>query len=164
MPPAEAADPQRIAHALGLLPSAWFLMTSAFEEHRRGVLVRSVQACGSEPWLIAIALRKGHAIEPVIRDARAFALHAVDESEKRLLRAFGRHPVPDAEQETDPFDAFPLTTLATGAPVLRRAGLVLDCELARHFDLENEYEIYVGLVRAARLPPGHEPAAEPTTA
>ncbi|TVQ63172.1 MAG: flavin reductase [Phycisphaerales bacterium] len=148
-----------IAHGLSLLPAGCFLMTSAFEDERRGVLVHSVQACGTEPQLVAVAVRKGHAIEPVLRDARAFALHAVDPGEKLLIRKFSEHLVPDTDLDTDPFDAFPVGTIATGSPVLRRPGLVFDCELARHFDLESDFEIYVGLIRAVRLPPKPKPTA-----
>lgn len=149
----DPTEHQQIERALALLPGGCFLMTSAFEDDRRGVLVRSVQACGTEPQLVAVAVRKGHAIEPVLRDARAFALHAVDLGEKLLIRKFSEHLVPDAEDASDPFDAFPVGTMVTGSPVLRRPGLVFDCEMARHFDLESDFEIYVGLIRAVRLPP-----------
>lgn len=144
-------DPAAIAQAVALLPSARFLLTSAFEEDRGGALVMSVQPCGQEPCLLAVALRKGHAIEPIIRDGHCFALNAIGENEKLLTRKFAEHAAPDNGE--DPFDAIPVVELATGAPVLKRPGLVYDCEVARHFDLESDHELYVGLVRAVRLPP-----------
>jgi flavin reductase (DIM6/NTAB) family NADH-FMN oxidoreductase RutF len=147
-------DPAAIERALGLLPTGRFLLTSAFDEDRRGVIVHSAQPCGREPWLLAVALRKGHAIEPVIRDARCFALNAVGEREKLFAKKFADHAPPDNEE--DPFDAIPVRTLVTGAPVLKRPGLAYDCEVARHFDLESDCELYVGLVRAVRLPPAED--------
>jgi flavin reductase (DIM6/NTAB) family NADH-FMN oxidoreductase RutF len=112
--------------------------------------VLSVQRCSIEPRLVAVAARKGHPIEPVIRDSHAFAICTIEQSQKLVLRKFSTEPGPDAE---DPFDSFTIGRLVTGSPVLARCAAVLDCEVVRHFDLEADHENFVGLVVAARIGP-----------
>lgn len=136
-------------HAMAQLPAGLFLMTAAYEEERAGILVRAVQACGSAPPLICVAARTGHRIEPLIRDSRCFAICQLDPGNKLALRKFD----PDAATDRgDPFDAIPIETIATGSPVLRASPLVFDCEVVRHYDLETDFELYVGQVLASRSP------------
>ncbi|HZW09662.1 MAG TPA: flavin reductase family protein [Phycisphaerales bacterium] len=133
--------------AMAQLPVGLFVMTASFEDERAGIVVRSVLPCGTEPPLICVAARTGHRIEPLIRDSRCFAICQLDPHHKLALRKFD----PDAPEERgDPFDAIPIESLATGSPVLRGAPLVFDCEVVRHYDLETDFELYVGQVLAAR--------------
>ncbi|MDX9912590.1 MAG: flavin reductase family protein [Phycisphaerales bacterium] len=133
-----------------------FIMTAAFEGKRTGMIVRSVQRCSDEPQLLCVAARKGHSIEPLIRDSHHFVLCKVGASERLLLRKFSSEPPALSEegllpgQEGDPFDSLRVTSMVSGAPVLARSPLVFDCEVVRHFDLESDHELYIGLVQAAR--------------
>jgi flavin reductase (DIM6/NTAB) family NADH-FMN oxidoreductase RutF len=145
---ATSTDPR---HALARLSTDHFLLSAAFEDARAGVLAHSVQPCSDDPPLVCVAVRTGHPIEPIIRDARTFAVCRVDPEDKLVWRKFGPDAPADAEQS--PFDALPLQTLQTGSPVLRRSTLVFDCEVVRHFDLEAEMELYIGLVVACRVGP-----------
>ncbi len=140
-----------------LLRSGLYLMTAAHEDVRAGVIVRSVQPCSDEPPLLCVAVRTGHPIEPIIRDARCFAICRLDEADKLALRKFASAAPLDEE---DQFDAIPVERLLTGAPVLRRSPLVFDCEVVRHFDLEAESELYVGQVIACRVAAGYGIAHE----
>lgn len=133
--------------ALAQLPSGLFLMTSAYDDDRAGLIVRSVQVCGDEPPLLCVAVRTGHRIEPLIRDSRCFAISWLDEERKLVLRKFAHHSRTDPG---DSFDAIPVEALATGSPVLCDSPLVFDCEVARHFDLEADCELYIGQVVACR--------------
>lgn len=135
--------------AFAQLQTGCFLMTAEHEDARAGVLVRSVQVCSEDPPMLCIAVRTGHPIEPIIRDARCFAVCRIEESDKLVFRKFA----PDAviQDEASPFDAIPVQKLKTGAPVLRRSPLVFDCEVVRHFDLEAESELYIGQVVACRV-------------
>lgn len=134
--------------ALARLPSPAYLMTSSFEGERAGVIVRSVQACNTEPPLVCVAVRTGHQIEPLIRDSRCFALSQVESENRLVLKKFDRARA--AVEPGDPFDAIPVRSLRTGCPVLCASALVLDCEVVRHFDLEADCELYIGLVLASR--------------
>lgn len=137
-----------IDQALALLGSGLYIMTAAHEDQRNGMRVLSVQQCSLEPRLLAVATRKGHPIEPIIRDSHAFAVCKIDESQKLVLRKFSTEPGPDEE---DPFDSFMVDRMQTGSPVLSRCLAALDCEVVRHFDLEADHEIFVGLIVAARI-------------
>ena len=132
--------------ALNSLPSGTFLLTSAFEQKRAGMLVHWAQPCAEEPVLVSVAARKGHSIEPLIRDSRAFALCRIDADDRLLLRKFRSHRPPD--EDGDPFDSMEIETLVTGSPVVSRAMSALDCQVVRHFDLEADHELFVGQVMA----------------
>lgn len=140
-----------------LLQSGLFLMTAAHDDVRAGVMVRSVQPCSEDPPLLCVAVRTGHPIEPIIRDARCFAVCRLDEADKLTMRKFA----PDVPlDEQNQFEAIPVERLLTGAPVLRRSPLVFDCEVVRHFDLEAESELYIGHVVACRVVAGRGVAHE----
>lgn len=147
----------QLNQAVGRLPSGRFVITAAHGDARAGVVVKSVQACADEPTLISVAVRKGHAIEPLIRDSHVFAICWIEEDDLLTQRIFAVDaPVElDAQDQHDPFAAIAVETLATGAPVLTRARLVLDCSVVRHFDLEADHELYIGQVVAARTEPIH---------
>ena len=150
-----------LERALRCLPSGFFVMTSAHDGKRAGMRVRSVQVCAEDPLLISVAARKGHRIDPLIRDSRSFAICVMAPGDKLIERAFpfetgvarsngstnGEHH--DAHDD-DPFDALGAKTLSTGAPILERAVVVFDCEVARRIDLEADHELFVGEVMAFR--------------
>jgi flavin reductase (DIM6/NTAB) family NADH-FMN oxidoreductase RutF len=134
--------------ALALFPRGYFLLTACFEHKRAGQLVQSVLPCAEEPMLICIAARKGHPIEPLIRDAHRFAVCRIDEEDKLLLRNFGS---PATAGRGDPFDSLELDRLTTGSPIPKRCLAALDCEVLRHLDVEADHELYIGQVVAGRI-------------
>ncbi len=153
--PAAPPDPALLDRALRVFPGTPCLMTSAFDGERAGVLVHGVLVASHEPPMVVVACRKGHAIDPIIRDSRCFALGLVAPDDKLILRRFrfadtavAIRADPDA---TDPFAPFPEQRLVTGSPVLDRCPIWLDCQIARHFDLESEHELFVGLVVGVRV-------------
>jgi len=162
---------QDAKRAAGMLSPGLFVLTAAHEGRRSGVVARSVAWASDEPLLIAVFVKRGHWIEPVLRDSRKFAVcqvvDAAGPTMSLLLRRFAETSRP---RDGDPFDGIDSTTLITGSPVLARSPLVLDCEVHRHFDLEADHEAYLGLVRAVRIngvrsvvappPPPPKPEAE----
>jgi flavin reductase (DIM6/NTAB) family NADH-FMN oxidoreductase RutF len=107
-----------------------------------------VQACADEPPLIAVAVKTGHWIEPLIRDSHVFAICRVNPAERLLLRKFAETSRP---RDGDPFDCMATERLVTGAPIIAKSGLALDCEVVRHFDLEADHELFIGLVRGVKM-------------
>lgn len=140
---------QQAERAISLLPSGVFLMTAAFEGKRIGVLVGSVQACDLSPPILCIAMRKGQGIEPMIRDARTFAINIIDPRDKLVARKFA--DTAQSREPGDPFDGMPIEKLVTGAPVLKKAIAAFDCEVVRHIDIAADHELYIGQVLAARV-------------
>jgi flavin reductase (DIM6/NTAB) family NADH-FMN oxidoreductase RutF len=142
-------SPSSTEQAFALLPSAVFLMSAAFEGKRVGVLVGSVQACDLTPPLLCVAMRKGQGIEPMIRDARTFAINIIDPKDKLVLRKFSD---PNRSREIgDPFDGMPVEKLATGAPILKKSLAAFDCEVIRHIDIAADHELYIGQVLASKV-------------
>jgi flavin reductase (DIM6/NTAB) family NADH-FMN oxidoreductase RutF len=144
---AQAVSPA--IRALDFVPSAAWVMTSAFEVKRSGTLVQRVQLCADEPLLISVAVRKGHAIEPLIRDSHAFAICRIDPDDKLLTRKFAQPKAPD--DSTDLFDSIEVERLVTPSPVIKRCYAALDCIVARHIDLESDFELYVGQVVSSKV-------------
>ncbi|MEL6328339.1 MAG: flavin reductase family protein [Planctomycetota bacterium] len=127
-----------------------FVMTSSFEGDRAGTRALSVQPAATQPLLVCVAVRKGHAIEPLIRDSRVFGLCLTDPGDRLLSRKFPIGGEPAGADEVDVFDSLATFEMRTKAPLLDRSPLVLDCEVVRHFDLEADHELYVGLVLGGR--------------
>ena len=143
--PSEADTVQLRDAALARIPHADFLLTARLGEARDGLIVRRVQICGTNPAMVLIAMEKGHALSPLIRDSRTFGLALLGAQGRLLARLFG-------SQRTlgdDPFLALPMKEGVLGAPIVTRAEAWYDCEVVRHFDVESNYEMYVGLVRSA---------------
>jgi flavin reductase (DIM6/NTAB) family NADH-FMN oxidoreductase RutF len=131
--------------ALGRIPAAQFLITTAYGEVRDGRLVERVQQCGTAPPMLLVAMEKGHPLSPLIRDSRTFAISLLDPAERLLQRVFG----PDRRIGEDPFLTYPHTVGMMGAPIVTRAVAWFDCEVVRHLDMETNFELYVGLVHRA---------------
>jgi flavin reductase (DIM6/NTAB) family NADH-FMN oxidoreductase RutF len=146
----ERRDDTVMRDALGLVPGGVFLMTSCYQGSRAGLLVTSVQVCAWEPAMLCVAARKGHAIDPLIRDSRTFAIGVVDPGDTFISRRFGArlNGVGSAMhvEGSDPFDAMTYSTLVTQSPLLPQCATWFDCELVRRLDLESDHELFVGQV------------------
>ncbi len=154
--PDEALTNQETAlgTALRMLPTGHYLMTAAHDGQRAGVRLRSVQRCADDPILLAVASRKGHAIDPLIRDSRAFAICLVEPGDRLLDRNFPiaqAGPEPGEGDGDDPFIAIPTIELVTGSPIMTRCVAAFDCEVVRHFDLEADHELFVGQVLGVKI-------------
>jgi flavin reductase (DIM6/NTAB) family NADH-FMN oxidoreductase RutF len=97
--------------------------------------------------MLVVAIPKGQPIEPMLRDARAFALCLVQPNDRRALRLFGEeHDVDD-----DPFLSISITTAVTGMPILPDSRLWFDCKLEGHLSPDADCRLYLGQVVAAHL-------------
>ena len=144
---AAAFDAEQTRRAVRQIPGGVFVITSSFEGKRAGSTVMSVGMCAGEPRLVCVALRKGHIIEPLIRDSRGFAICMIDPNDRLVMRRFAE----SEHHDSDPFDGIDTTTLVTPAPVLRRSIMALDCEVVRHFDLEADCELFIGSILAGQV-------------
>lgn len=146
-----------IRDALRQIPCGLFVMTSAFEASRYGLLARWVQPCSDEPPMVMVSIPIGTPIESIIRDARTFALCQIGDQDRLLRRRFVSLP----DRDEDPFVTLPHRIGVTGSPVLDRAVAWLECELVRHVDLEADHRLFVGLVLSAAVNQSDErPAIE----
>jgi len=129
------------------IPTGLFVLTAAQDGMRFGVLARWVQPCSRKPPLVMVSIATGLPIEPIIRDARAFALCQLPVDDRVLSRRFAE-PLDRGE---DPFITIPHFETAAGAPVPDRSLLYYDCRLVRHVDLEADHRLYVGKVVGADM-------------
>ena len=143
------SEMDRMVSVLERVPWATWVMTSAFDGQRSGVVVRWVQRCANEPVLLSVSVEKCHAMETLIRDSRSFALNLVDETDRVIRRTFQGYRPPD--EYSDPFDSLAVETWSGGSPILKRAIAAFECEVVRHLDLESDCEMFIGQVQEARL-------------
>jgi len=128
--------------ALSLIPESVFVLTSASDNLRRGVLVHWVQRCSSSPPMVMVAMPVGQSVEPVILESRSFALCQLPADNRFLMRRFANA----FESQDDPFFATSTQCAPSGAPIIDNAVAYLDCELVRRLDLESGCGVYIGLV------------------
>lgn len=138
-----------ILEACDRLPVGLYLLSAHHDGDRAGTLAMGVHQCANDPVLLCVPVRRGHRIGPLIRDSRVFAVSSVPPDDRGLRRRFDAHP--PAEEHYDPFDAIPVVTLETGAPIPRASALAFDCKVVRHVDLDADHELYVGRVVSARI-------------
>ncbi len=139
--------PQLIHNALQSLPSALFVLTCQHDKFKDGILTRWVQQCSTEPPMVVVAIPKGQPIEPILRDARAFALCMVQANDRRALRLFGS----EHELDEDPFLSIETKKAVTGMPILPESRLWLDCKLEGHLSPDADCRLYLGQVVAAHV-------------
>lgn len=138
------------AEALRRLPASRYLLTAAHGASRNGMLVSRVQHCADEPPVVAISVRKGHQLSPLIRDTARFGLAELREGDRVLARKFG---APVELQGEDPFLGHPLVPedQTFDLPIPRGVASWMSCELIRHLDIEADHELYVGRVLAGEV-------------
>ncbi|MCB9839058.1 MAG: flavin reductase [Phycisphaeraceae bacterium] len=133
--------------ALAQIPSSLFVMTATRGRASGAVLASWVQQVSYEPPLVSVAIPRGRGIAPLIRDSRCFALCKVHPDDKLLPR---RLRMTD-DRDWTALETIPHEKLATGAPCIKRAMAVLDCQVIRHLDVEADHELYIGQVIAGRV-------------
>jgi len=145
----------RTKDVLTRIPGGLFVMTSSFEGKRGGVIVKSVMPVAEEPLLLAVAAWKGHGLEPIIRDSHFFGVSMIDPSDRVLVRRFSGH----LSEHGDQFDSVATERIVSTSPILSRAIIAIDCEVVRHFDIEADHELYIGLVLGAKVCAPEHPLA-----
>ncbi len=132
--------------ALDGIPESRYIMTASFENRRAGLMVRWVQRAAFAPHSISLAMPKGQIISPLVRDARAFGLCQIASDDRMLERHFSQ---PVRDDDDDPFDAIEIFQLHTGAPLIKRAAMCLDCRVSMHIDFDADHELFMAEVVAA---------------
>lgn len=153
-----------VTRALSSLPATTAVMTAGHEHARAGMLVHRVMACADEPAMLCVAVRKGHHLASIIRDARCFGVCMIEPTQRLIMRKFAAAPVTDINgnivpdkddnerpDSVDPFDSMQVMRLVSTAPILARAWAAMDCEVVRHLDLDADCELYVGQVLAVQF-------------
>lgn len=85
-----------LSRALSRIPSGLFVLTAGMGPHATGMLASWVQQVGFEPPTLTVAVKKGRAIEGLIRQHGAFCISVLDEASKKLVNHFARGFEPGA--------------------------------------------------------------------
>ena len=138
---------KRIGKALGRIPQSLYIMTSHFEDRMRGVMCSWVQQVGFQPPMVMVALSKGRPIIPLLHDSHSFAVCQIAPSDRLSRKRFAG----GTDAGDDPFEGIEIFKATTGSPIIKRSLAYLDCELVRHFDVDGDHDLYIGLVRDGDL-------------
>ncbi len=132
------------------VPSARYLLSAAHGASRNGMVVSRIQHCADEPPIVAISVRKGHQLSPLIRDSALFGLAELRATDRLLTRKFES---PVELHGEDPFLGHRLLpeSLTRGLPIPAGVAAWISCELVRHLDIEADHELYVGRVVAGAV-------------
>jgi len=97
--------------------------------------------------MLVVAIPKGKAIEPMLRDARCFALCMVKKNDRCAKRLFGT----DHEPDEDPFLSLETDEAVTGMPILKQSLVWFDCKLEGHLSPDADCRLYLGQIVAAHI-------------
>jgi len=146
----EDAQKQVVEEVIARIERGRYLMTSHHDDQRAGILVESIQWLTLDPLLIGISVRKGHEIDPLIRDSRSFAIGFIEDDDSFITRRFSeRLNGSDSAiyvQGSCTFDTLLCDSLVTGSPLLPQCKTWIDCTVLRRVDIENAFEFFVGTV------------------
>jgi flavin reductase (DIM6/NTAB) family NADH-FMN oxidoreductase RutF len=145
--------PECPEEVLGEIPSGVFVLSTAFDGLRSGLLASWVQRCSLEPPMVMVAIPKGQAVEPLILNSRSFVLCRIRPDDRFVVRKFASAP----ERTEDPFVAISTKSAPSGGPIIDRAASFLDCQVIRHIELESDHRVYVGQVTTAGRLNGVQP-------
>ena len=144
-PTCEDSNQPQHGNVLQRLPRGRFLLTASHAGTRQGLLVDRVQHCADEPPTIAVSVKKGHVLSPLIRDSARFGLCELAPSDRIITRLFAR---PADLLDDDPFLGHALVPLEEShqQPIPQCGATWLACDLLRHLDIESDHELYIGRV------------------
>lgn len=127
MSDAKTEDPSRqaIGRGLGRLASGLYVLTAGRGDQATGMLASWVQQVGFEPPTVVVALKKGRAIDALVRAEGAFCLAVLDDSSKQLLGHFARGFEPGAPA----FEGVDTADSSLGVPYPTAAHAHLVCKV-----------------------------------
>jgi flavin reductase (DIM6/NTAB) family NADH-FMN oxidoreductase RutF len=76
---------ERIAKALGRIPSGAAIITTKAGSRRTGLLASWIQQAGFEPPMISVAIKKGRPIEQLLNEAGTFVVNLLGEADRDAM-------------------------------------------------------------------------------
>lgn len=136
----------RIAGALGRIPSGAAVITAKAGARRTGLLASWIQQAGFHPPMISVAIKKGRPIEQIIDSSGTFVVNLLgedhkDEAFKRFATGFG--PTDDA------FAGVKATDVPGGVAVEHQIAWLSAAVYGKHD--AGDHWLYVGKVTAADI-------------
>lgn len=154
MPPDDASSPatdpntltdERLAAALGRIPSGLFIVTWRAEGSDRAMLASWAMQAGFAPPLISVAVGVTRDLLAATRGGGAFVVNVLSDSQRALLGRFGKPPAAGE----DPFADLPTERTLRGVIALADAAAWLECEpVAEALPVAADHAVVLGRVTA----------------
>jgi len=141
--------------ALGKVPSGLAIATAQHAGQRTGFLASWFQQISFDPPLVAVCIKAGRPIEPLMQASGHFALNILAEGDFASLKRYGK----GFEPGVDPWAEDPDSLVAgQPAPVFAQGFAHLVLKHVRVLDAGGDHLIHVGEVVAGEV---HAPEAKP---
>lgn len=117
-------------------------------EQPHGITVNAFTSVSLDPPLVLVCLDHGTEAHELLAegDAEGYCVNILSADQQILGEVFADM----AEEEVAPFEEFPTTTAATGAPVFTESLGYVDCSIHEAVEA-GDHTIYIGRVEAAEL-------------
>jgi flavin reductase (DIM6/NTAB) family NADH-FMN oxidoreductase RutF len=131
---------------LGRVPSGIFILTIGTGARATGMLSSWVMQAGFEPPMVSVGVKLGRYVCDWLTAGEPFVLNLVGESQKHLLKHFGKGFQPNEPA----FGGLEIFHCARGVPILKDAVGHLECEPVRHID-SGDHRIFLANVVRGKL-------------
>jgi flavin reductase (DIM6/NTAB) family NADH-FMN oxidoreductase RutF len=128
---------------LGRIPSGIFILTVGTGVRATGMLASWVMQAGFDPPMVTVAVRQGRYVGDWLAAGEPFVLNVVGESQKHLLKHFGK----GFEPSEPAFAGLEVHETATGVPALADAVGHFACEAVSSVD-SADHRIFLARVTA----------------
>lgn len=116
-------DREKVAPALGKIPSGLFIATGSLDARPVGMLCSFVEQCGFHPPMISIALSEDRLLVRALEENGKLGLNILGDGSNSLMAPFA------SGTNTDPFSGIERKPNAHGIPQLTEAMAFLACEI-----------------------------------
>jgi flavin reductase (DIM6/NTAB) family NADH-FMN oxidoreductase RutF len=144
--PDATAKPKPFDAVLGRVPSGIFILTIGTGSRATGMLASWVMQAGFEPPTVSVAVKQGRYVCDWITAGEPFVLNLVGESQKELLKHFGKG-FPPGEPA---FEGLRITHCARGVPILKDAIGLMECEPIGHMD-SGDHRVFLAKVVRGKM-------------
>ncbi len=138
--------------ALRQLTYGLYVATARAGERYATGTVTWLSQCSFEPPLVMAGFKRESKLREVVTASRAFAVHVIGKSQKKLATTFFKTAV----HRGNTLSGFPFDEGVTGSPVLRDAPAWFECRVVDHLQ-RGDHWIYVGEIVAAGVRRDEEP-------
>jgi 3-hydroxy-9,10-secoandrosta-1,3,5(10)-triene-9,17-dione monooxygenase reductase component len=142
----------RIAKALGRIPSGVAIVTTRAGDRRTGLLASLIQQAGFEPPMISIALKKGRPIEKLLDESGTFVVNVLGEEHRD---AMFKHFACGFTLDQDAFAGLGTSDVPGGVAIVDRIAF-LSATVHGKYDAGDHW-LYVGKVTGADIGETRQP-------
>ncbi len=118
-------DPTQRKKALRLLTYGLYVVTARDEQRYAAGTVTWLSQCSLQPPLVMCGVQRKSALHRAITDSKAFAVHVVGRSQKKLATTFFK----TATWQDDRLSGYQFRIGKTGAPLLAEAAAWFECRV-----------------------------------